>query len=107
MSTHTHAHSVLFVGSAQPRSGTAVFEAISEHVGGLCTTVPDGDQAGWLLAVMAHYAARPQLEAVDEVLFHEGGTMRVPVFHPQIGREARRAAARRLRLCGAGREILR
>jgi len=27
----------------------------------------NGDQAGWLLAVMAHYAASPQLEAVDQV----------------------------------------
>src|SRR5258706_12402217 len=80
MSTHSHARSVLFIGSAPPRSTTAVFEAISEHVGGLCSTVPDGDQAGWLLAGMAHCAASPQLEAVDQVPFHEGGTMRVPVF---------------------------
>ena len=85
MSTYTHAHSVLFIGSAPPRSATAVFEAISKHVGGLCTTVPDGDQAGWLLAVMAHYAASPQLEAVDQVPFHEGGTMRVPVFRLKSG----------------------
>jgi len=85
MSTHPHAHSVLFVGSAPPRSATAVFEAISEHVSGLCTTVPDGDQAGWLLPVMAHYAASPQLEAADQVLFHEGGTMRVPVFRLKSG----------------------
>jgi hypothetical protein len=46
MSTHTHAHSVLFIGSAPPRSAAAVFEAISEHVGGLCRAVPDGDQDG-------------------------------------------------------------
>ncbi len=64
MSTHTHAHSVLFIGSAPPRSAAAVFEAISEHAGGLCRAVPDGDQAGWLLAVMAHYAANPQLSGV-------------------------------------------
>jgi hypothetical protein len=85
MNTHAKAHSVLFIGSAPPLSATAVFEAISEHVGGLCAAVPDGDQAGWVMAVMNHYATSPQLELVDQVLFHEGGSMRVPLFRLKAG----------------------
>jgi hypothetical protein len=85
MNTPAQHHSVLFVGSAPPRSAAAVFEAVSEHVGALAATVPDGDQAGWLWAVMKHYGAHPQLEVGDYVLANAGGELRIPQFKLKPG----------------------
>ncbi len=85
MSSHEHYHPVLFIGSAPPKSATAVFETISEHVGELAVAVPDGDQAGWWFAVLREYKACPQLEPAGYVQANEGGQVKLPLFRLKPG----------------------
>jgi hypothetical protein len=78
------ARDVLLVGSVPLRPAAAVFEALAGEIGSHVVRMPDGDQHGWIMAVLRSLRTNASLEQIGRVALSVGGA-EIPRFAPRHG----------------------
>lgn len=77
---------VLLVGSVPLPSASAVFEVVAEHLGGLVSRIPDGEQIGWSSAVVRAVEKHDAFEVSRRVPLNAGGKDPMSIFKLKDGR---------------------
>jgi methionine synthase II (cobalamin-independent) len=57
-----------------------VFEVVGDHLGELAPRIPDGDQAGWVIAMYKTLPANESLEPAGTVPLHDKSDWELPMF---------------------------
>jgi len=84
----TNAREVLLVGSLPLQPASAVYEAVTEHLGELVRRIPDGEQLGWVRAAFRAHQENPALEVSRQVPLDAQGAHPINVFRLKNGRSA-------------------